>query len=275
MKRALLMCAFVACATKTIAPDAQLPVSASFAVPKPTHWTLPFKPYKELLLGDGSVLMVDKTQRGIVIQELDPVSLAITRSVPIAFAGEFALWVRSHDRVYVLLDGSDTHRLIALDPASLTILAESITTDRVGAGTDHAYPPRIEPGKNGVRVSYRKPCAEDTAMGCVINETHALGDLKPTKLRHQGFSRGMSTKLPPLDVPRDQGEDDSLQQPKSDWSFGPDHQHVVSTSGQSVDCPVEGTLVGTEVWVGHRMFVVSTGCCGGPKGGFLICEVPE
>jgi hypothetical protein len=240
MMRRLLVsaiaCALAACATM---PPARV-TAASFAVPKVTHWTLPFEARRTLVPATASTLfMLLTTADGtLAITELDATSFAIVRAVPLVDPGTFVAWVRSSDRIYVLFTHADTHRLVALDPVSLAIVAESVTKSALPLG---ARGPQLHAGKRGVRVSYVAVSCKRDDDACFVDETHALGSLALVK--------------------GDEGPDDAYT--------------TTPEPPRPVDCPIHGTLVGEPLWVGRRMFIVTAGCCGGPPGGFYVCEAPE
>jgi len=281
---------------------AALVVACSMAVPAPkrvaqipppervgaTNGELHFSPFA-ILPGrapgadaahpEGTLLLVERTGDAAVVEEMDAASSAIVRTAALG-SGELADAARSSSRLYVLFTDAERgeHRLVALDLASLAVVAR-VTAPRAAPGklVDHASPARIEPGKRGVRVVFRSTCPSEgeDEDGCVFYETHALGDLSPTVTRHYGMSRLWDATKPALAIPDDQGASDALAVREPAWELDRRARVLRAPDGRTVACPVRGELLIDRAWVGRRLFVRTSGCCGGEHGGFFVCEAPR
>jgi hypothetical protein len=246
----------LACGAPQNHPTQTDAVSASFAVPKETHWELPLHVARELLPASSHTLFAFEPPS--TIEEIDAAKLTVVRARTLDERGAFVTWGRSRDRLYVLFsrDDDETHRLVALDATTLVQVADSVTRGVLPANGGRT---NLEIASTGIRVSWVRPCKENED-GCWMGETHAKGTV---------------TKMQQNSVDDARGVDDSVPLPTSDFRLDDAHGALVSSTGRTVECPVRGTLMGSPLWVGRRMFLVTSGCCGGPKGGFFVCEVPE
>jgi hypothetical protein len=172
----------------------------------------------------------------------------------------------SDGRVYQLttdVDG-DAHTVTALDAGTFVTLASSRVAGAVPERfTDHAVTTGLKIGTRGVLVSFRRRCPKGTADsedGCIFYETHRLADLAVVKVRHYAFDRMWDLSKPQVRVPDDWGEtaEKPAEQP-------PD----------AATCPFHGTIMLGAARVGGHYFMLTSGCCGGPHGGFFECDAPK
>ena len=276
---ALACVASLACSASVSLPPAT--VSADAAVPQPqakphSHFEqLAFAAASRLLPGTADTLFfLERTPDGVDVDELDARSLRVSRTLHVTERGTYSAWARSSSSIYLLFSRDATHRLVAIDATTLEVVADSVTPGAMLTGARGN--PEVQPGTRGVRIVFLKGCKEDLEGLCWAYETHALGTLALTKTRGHTFARGWSTKLPPLHVPDDQGADDAYRgADPAGWAYDADKHALVATDGRFVDFPIHGTAIGNVLVVGRRAFVVTSGCCGGPRGGFYVRDLPE
>ncbi|HEY1955202.1 MAG TPA: hypothetical protein VGH28_06305 [Polyangiaceae bacterium] len=278
MRPALFCLALVACAHATverpraIAPTAHVNVRAEVAAAPPVPGERRIDlPIVFVLEGKepsaqhtgGTLIVVRVEQERYWLEELDVATMRAFHSRDLGHESPVDLKA-GRDVLYVLANDGETHTLSALDMNGFDEVAVSRVARAVpGRFQDHAVTTGLTVGTRGVLVTYRSQCPKGTPEsedGCVYYETHRLGDLAVVKTRRYAFDRMWDFSRPQIHVPDDCGE----------IPAGPEEKGPPEAS-----CPFHGTIMLGSARVGDHYFMATSGCCGGPQGGFFECDAPK
>ncbi len=278
MKRALALVGLVACAhavAPRVAPHV-MRAEVAAAAPAPAQREIdmlvrfvfagqePSAQHAEGTLVVVRVETKDGRERSL-LEELDVATMRAVRSTDLGENEPVDLQMAG-DVLYVLTTDpeTDTHTIAALDRHGFGEIASS----RVATAVPDRFMDRIVTtgltiGSRGVRLTYRARCPNGTADrddGCVFYETHRLGDLAVVKVRHYAFDRMWNASKPEIRVPDDFGE------------LPPEPE---GKPPSEATCPFHGTTLLGAATVGGHYFMLTSGCCGGPHGGFFECDVAK
>ena len=268
MKALALAClALLACATQPAAPQRS---AAGPAVETPPPVTPRPTPLRILAGPRGTLLEVLQERDELRMDAEDP-SGKIVASASLG-SGVVVALARSPQRTYVLVTDDASHRLVALDD-DLRVVATQRTSGAVPYA-DAAFRAVLEPGKQGVRVTYRTDCKEEESMGCVVFETYRLEGLAPLTTHSVPYRRMTSLKRPPPPIPKDQGDADVVPAPELP-ALDRQHGTLQTQDGRTAPCETRGSRLVDQALVGHKLYVLTQGCCGEDEhGGLFTCEVP-
>jgi len=275
VKRALSCLALVACVhAATERPRATVNAEMAAATPAQRRIDLPItflRAGKEpsAAHAEGTLIVVRYEMTGeherYWLEELDVSTMRAFRSKDLGATSLVDLKVAG-SLVYLLTTDLDAgaHAVTSFDANGFAAVATSRVAGAVpDRFTDHAVTTGLTIGTRGVLVSFRAACPRGTAEsedGCIFYETHRLGDLAVVKVRHYAFDRMSDLSKPQVHVPDDWGEP-----PEKPAEPPPD----------AATCPFHGTIMLGAARVGDHQFMLTSGCCGGPRGGLFECDAPK